>query len=175
MTTRLKLYVETVFNSVVFNFLPTGSAASSRIYLSGLGLFLVFTCVFPVWASAQPADSTKVKTMFGSTNTELQELISVMGIEKHHLELHDANLRGKYLKLTYQEYRNGVAQPEVNLTRSKDLFQLDSSGKLAFDVYARAVDATTLEAFFRFPESVSVNSLRWKLVKLASIVSEPIF
>lgn len=105
----------------------------------------------PFWVSAQHNDSTVVKAVFGATNTELQELMSVIGVEKHHLELNDPRLGGKFFQLTYQEYRNGVAQPEVNLTSRKDLFQLDSTGKMAFDVYARAADVATLEVFFRFP------------------------
>lgn len=114
------------------------------------GLCLLFTIYLPGWACAQPIDSTTVKSVFGSANTELQELMAVIGVEKHHIEFNDTCLRGKSFQLTYQEYRNGVPQPEVNLTSRKDLFQFDSSGKLAFEVYARAVDATTLEAFFRF-------------------------
>ncbi|GAB3708518.1 hypothetical protein GCM10027592_43770 [Spirosoma flavus] len=76
--------------------------------------------------------------------------MSFIGVEKHHFELNDPSLKSKYFQLTYQEYRNGVAQPEVPLTSRKDFFQLDADGKLAFDVYARAVDATTLNALFRF-------------------------
>jgi hypothetical protein len=150
MTTRRKLHAKTAANSLFFN--PSSThLSSSSVYTSRLGLFLFFTYMLPVWAFTQPADSTTVKTVFGSTNTELQELMSVLGVEKHHLELQDAHLRGKHVQLTYQEYRNGVAQPPVNLTSRRELFQLDSSGKLALEVYARAADATTLETFFRFP------------------------
>lgn len=106
--------------------------------------------ILPVSASAQSTDSTTVKAVFGSANTELQELMSVIGVEKHHIELNDPTLSGKFIQITYQEFRNGVSQREVNLTSPRDLFQFDSSGRLAFDIYARAVDATTLEVFFRF-------------------------
>ena len=114
------------------------------------GVFLLFGIGLPMGTSAQAIDSTTVKAVFGSASTELQEFMAVMGVEKQHIELSDPRLKGKFFTLTAQEYRHGVAQPEVNLTSRKELFQLDSSGKLAFDVYARALDATTLEAFFRF-------------------------
>jgi hypothetical protein len=143
------LHVSTGFKSITFNRWPTGLWWPSP-NLIRLGLWLGILLVLPVWASAQRADSTAVKTVYGSANTELQELMSFMGVEKHHLELNDPHLKGKFFTLTAQEYRHGVAQPEVNLTSRPELFQLDSSGKLAFDVYARALDTTTLEAFFRF-------------------------
>jgi hypothetical protein len=114
------------------------------------GVFLLLWIGLLMGASAQPVDSTTVKAVFGSANPELQELMAVIGVEKQHIELDDPRLKGKFFSLTAQEYRHGVAQPAVNLTSRKVLFQLDSNGKLAFDVYARAVDATTLEAFFRF-------------------------
>lgn len=129
----------------------TAISISPCIHLIRRKLFLVLAITLPFFASAQDPDSTVVKAVFGPENTELQELMSVIGIEKHHLELNDPSLRGKFFQLTSQEYRNGVAQPEVNLTSRRDLFQFDSTGKMAFDVYARAADATTLEAFFRFP------------------------
>lgn len=114
------------------------------------GLFLLLSIGLPLGTSAQAVDSTTVKAVFGSASPELQEFMTVLGVEKQHIELNDPRLKGKFFTLTAQEYRHGVAQREVSLTNQKELFQLDSSGKLAFDVYARAVDATTLEAFFRF-------------------------
>lgn len=151
MKTQLKAHAQllTVFNSVDFN--PfTIAPWGPRVYSIGQWLLLGLLVSLPFMTSAQLNDSTTVRAVFGSGNTELQELMSAIGVEKHHIELNDPHLSGKFFQLTYQEYRNGVAQPEVNLTSRKDLFQLDSSGKMAFDVYARAVDATTLEAFFRF-------------------------
>lgn len=151
MTIRLKDQFQswTLFKSATFLPLLTSlwrpGATSIR-----RGLFVGLLVGLSSWASAQRTDSTAVKAVFGSANTELQELMSFIGVEKHHLELNDPHLKGKFFHLTYREYRNGVAQPEVNLTSRQDLFQVDSSGKLAFDVYARAVDATTLEVFFRF-------------------------
>jgi len=151
MTTRLKSQssLASGLKSIVGSSQPA-ALFHSCLYSIRIGLVLVLVSSLRFLATAQAMDSTAVKAVFGSTNAELQELMSFIGVEKHHLELNDPSLRGKYVQLTYQEYRNGVAQPEVNLTSRKGLFQLDSSGKLAFDVYARAVDATTLEAFFRF-------------------------
>ena len=153
MTTPFQtpLPVSTVITSAAFKRWPASSwslGPNSIQFRLWLGVLL---CL-PVWACAQRSDSTRVKAVYGSANTELQELISFIGVEKHHLELSDPSLKGKNFTLTAQEYRNGVAQPEVNLTRRQEPFQLDSSGKLAFDVYARALDATTLEAYFRFPQ-----------------------
>ena len=142
-------HVSTVFKSIAFNPWPAGSWSNGPNSIRLRLLLGVLLCL-PIWVSAQRIDSTSVKAVYGSTNTELQELMSFMGVEKHHLELSDPHLKGKFFTLTAQEYRNGVAQPEVNLTSRKDLFQLDSSGTLSFDVYTRALDATTLEAFFRF-------------------------
>lgn len=146
---KAQAQLPTVVNPVDFNSL-TATPWRPRVWSIGQWIFLGLMISLPFMTFAQLKDSTAVKAVFGSGNTELQELMSVIGIEKHHIELNDPRLSGKFFQLTYQEYRNGVAQPEVNLTSRKDLFQLDSSGKMAFDVYARAVDATTLEAFFRF-------------------------
>ncbi len=142
-------YASTGFQSKALNPCPAGSWCHGP-NLIRLGLFLSLLYCLPVWTFAQRTDSTGVKAVYGSANTELQELMSFMGVEKHHLELSDPGLKGKFFTLTAQEFRKGVAQPEVNLTSRRDLFQLDSSGKFSFDVYARVLDATTLEAFFRF-------------------------
>ncbi|CAG5074771.1 hypothetical protein DYBT9623_05459 [Dyadobacter sp. CECT 9623] len=152
MTKRLGLkpHLSTDFKSVAsYRWVAISMRISNRLIRQRI--FLALFIGLPFWASAQQNDSTFVKAVFGPANPELQELMSVIGIEKHHLELDDRRLKGKFIQLTYQEYRSGVAQPEVNLTSRKDLFQLDSTGKIAFDVYARAIDAVTLEAVFRFP------------------------
>ncbi|GAB4020819.1 hypothetical protein GCM10028808_63690 [Spirosoma migulaei] len=143
------IHISTGFQSIALNPWPAGLWCPGLLFIR-LGLFLGLLLHLPVWALAQRSDSTAVKAVYGSANTELQELMSFIGVEKHHLELSDPGLKGRFFKLTAQEYRHGVAQPEENLTSRQDLFQLDSSGKLSFDVYARALDATTLEAFFRF-------------------------
>lgn len=104
--------------------------------------------------NAQKSDSTTVKSVFGSTNSEMQELMGFLGVERHHIELSDPKLAGKFFHLSCQEYRKGVAQPEQSMfgfDRHKEPLQVDSTGKLAFDVYARTVDPTTIEAFFRLP------------------------
>ena len=111
---------------------------------------LLFGVTFLI--NAQKLDSITVKAVFGSTNPEMQELMEFLGVERHHIELNDPKLAGKLFHLTSQEYRNGVAQPEQDIfgfARHKEASQVDSTGKLAFDVYARTVDPTTIEAFFR--------------------------
>ena len=116
-------------------------------------LTLLLTITIPVSVNAQQRDSTTVKAVFGSRDKELEELMSVVGIEKYHIEFNDPQLIGRLFRLTYQEHKDGVAQPEQDmLGRFKETFRIDSTGKLAFDIYARAVDATTIEAFFRFAQ-----------------------
>lgn len=105
-------------------------------------------------AQAQVSNSTTVKATFGSTNTEMQELMGFLGVERHHIELDDPKLAGKFLHLTCQEYRNGVAQPEQDMfgfNRNRESLRFDSTGRLAFDVYARAIDPPTVESFFKLP------------------------
>jgi hypothetical protein len=116
-------------------------------------LFLTFSIVF--FAKAQKSDSTTIKAVIGSTNSEMQELMGFIGVERFHIELDDPKLAGKYFHLISQEFRNGVAQPEQDMfgfARRKEPLQFDSTGKLALDVYARTVDPTTIEAFFKLPK-----------------------
>lgn len=118
-------------------------------------IIILLICSISVLAKAQKSDSTAIKAVFGSTNTEMQELMGFLGVERHHIELNDPKLAGKYFHLTSQEYRNGVAQPEQDMlgfVKRKEALQFDSTGKLAFDVYARTVDPTTIEAFFKLPK-----------------------
>ncbi|WP_461133643.1 hypothetical protein [Spirosoma lituiforme] len=117
-------------------------------------LFFLLTCSVLFSANAQKSDSTTIKAVFGSTNSEMQELMGFLGVERFHVELDDPKLAGKYFHLISQEFRNGIAQPEQDMfgfARRKEPLQFDQTGKLAFDVYARAVDPTTIEAFFKLP------------------------
>lgn len=116
---------------------------------------LLLTLGSTLLAQAQSSDSTTIKAVFGSTNTETQELMGFLGVERYHIEFNDPKLAGKFFHLACQEYKNGVAQPEQDMfgyNRRKDPLQVDSTGRLAFDVYARAVDPTTIEAFFKLPQ-----------------------
>lgn len=147
------LHVSTGFQSIAFNPWPAGSRGNGP-NLIRLGLFLSLLLCLPVWASAQRTDSTTIKAVFGSTNSEMQELMGFLGVERFHIELDDPKLAGKYFHLISQEFRNGIAQPEQDMfgfARRKEPLQFDSTGKLAFDVYARTVDPTTIEAFFKLP------------------------
>jgi hypothetical protein len=105
--------------------------------------------------SAQSNDSTVVKTSFSSTNPELKDLMDFLGVEKFHIELNDPKLAGRYFHLTCQEYKNGIPQLEQDMfgfNRRKEALQIDSTGKFAFDVYARTADPNTIEAFFKLPK-----------------------
>ncbi|MBD2702189.1 hypothetical protein IC229_16170 [Spirosoma sp. BT702] len=116
-----------------------------------IALLLFCNCL----VNAQSNDSTVVRSVYGSTNTELKDLMSFIGVEKFRLELNDPKLAGKYFHLTCQEYKNGIAQPEQEMfgfgTR-KEILQIDSTGKFTIDVYARTVDPTTIEALFKLPK-----------------------
>jgi len=117
-------------------------------------LVLLITLSLAFAAKAQQSDSTTIKAVFGSTNTEVHELMGFLGVEHFHIELNDPKLAGKYFHLISQEFKNGIAQPEQDMfgfAKRKEPLQFDSSGRLAFDVYARSVDATTIEAFFKLP------------------------
>lgn len=102
-------------------------------------------------ASGQQRDSTTVRSVTGSDNAEMRDLMMVLGVEKHHLEFNDPKLAGKKFHLTYQEYKQGVAQPVVDLTGpAQAAFVFDPDGRFGFDVFARQVDKNTIEAFFKF-------------------------
>ncbi|AII53784.1 hypothetical protein N008_17605 [Hymenobacter sp. APR13] len=106
----------------------------------------------PAYAQTPEASTTLLTNQEGYANSEAKEMGSVLGVEKQHFELSDPRLAGRVLHLTYQEFREGVAQPEQDLLgKDRNRFQLDSAGRVAFNVYARAATDTRLEVRFFFP------------------------
>lgn len=106
---------------------------------------------------APAPDSTTVRLLYGSANADLDELMGrVLNVEKHRLLLHDRRLAGRRLRITYQEYRQGVAGPEKPLTTDASLLQLDSAGRLPLTVYAHATADGKVENTFILPRA-SVN------------------
>jgi hypothetical protein len=104
-------------------------------------------------APAAP-DSTTVRLLYGSENTELTELMGrVLHVEKQRLELHDRRLAGRRLHLTLQEYQRGVPGPEQEFTQRKSLTQLDSAGRLQVTIYARQATEHKVENLFILPRA----------------------
>jgi hypothetical protein len=117
-------------------------------------VLIVLLAFYSSLANAQSSDSTFVKAIFSSTNPEMKDLMSFLGVDKYHIEFNDPKLAGKFFHLTCQEYKNGIPQPEQDMfgfSRRKEPLQIDSTGKFAFDIYARTVDLTTIEASFKLP------------------------
>ncbi|WBO86118.1 hypothetical protein [Hymenobacter yonginensis] len=119
-----------------------------RVVLTAL-LWLLLALAY---AQTPEASTTLLTNQTGFTGPDAMELNSMLGVEKQHFELSDPRLAGRVLHLTYQEFRDGVAQPEQDLLgKDRSRFQLDSAGRLAFNVYARAATDARLEVRFFFP------------------------
>lgn len=113
---------------------------------------LLWLLLAPAYAQTSEASTTLLTNQEGYASSEAKEMGSVLGVEKQHFELSDPRLAGRVLHLTYQEFREGVAQPEQDLLgKDRNRFQLDSAGRLAFNVYARAATDARLEVRFFFP------------------------
>jgi hypothetical protein len=102
--------------------------------------------------AAPAADSVRVALHFGSDNAELHQLMArVLRVEKWHIEASNPRLVGKHFHLTYQEYRNGVAEPEKELVGDRQrLLTFDASGRFSFDVFAHQNSEGQLETQFLF-------------------------
>ena len=98
-------------------------------------------------------DSTTVRVIYGADDPELYEVLSrVLDVEKHRLTIHDPRLAGRLFHLTYQEFRQGRAEPEQELTgQPARLLKLDTTGTFTCTVYARRAAAATVENSFLFP------------------------
>ncbi len=115
--------------------------------------FLLALLAFIQASLGQQRDSTTVRSVTGSDNAEMSDLTMVLGVEKHHIEFNDPKLAGKKFHLTYQEYKQGVTQPVVDLTGpAQGAFVFGPDGHFGFDVFARQVDKNTIKAFFKFPK-----------------------
>lgn len=108
----------------------------------------------PATPAASAPDSTTVRLLYGSGSADLNELMSrVLNVEKHRLLLHDRRLAGRYLHLTWQEYRRGVPGPEKELTGDRSLTRLDSAGRLPLTIYAHATADGQVENTFVLPRA----------------------
>jgi hypothetical protein len=113
---------------------------------------LLWLFLAPAYAQTPEASTTLLTNQAGYPSQDDRELSSVLGVEKQHFELSDPRLAGRVLHLTYQEFREGVTQPEQDLLgKDRSRFELDSAGRLAFNVYARAATDARLEVRFFFP------------------------
>ncbi|WBA44182.1 hypothetical protein [Hymenobacter canadensis] len=127
-------------------------------------LFLLFSVCLGLPATAQSVsarvDSVVVLVHAGSDNPELHQLMSqALHVEKWHVEAVQAQLAGKLFHLTYQEYRNGVAEAEKELVGNPArLLRCDPQGHFAMDVFARQATDTRLENQFLFAAGATVKS-----------------
>jgi len=126
-------------------------------------------CLLASWATATyaqrpqaapAADSVRVALHLGSDNAELHQLMArVLHIEKWHIEASNPQLVGKHFHLTYQEYRNGVAEPEKELVGDmKRLLAFDASGRFSFDVFAHQNTEGQLEIQFLFAKGANIKT-----------------
>lgn len=113
---------------------------------------LLWLFLAPAYAQPSETSTTQLINREGYASQDDRELNSVLGVEKQHFEFSDPRLAGQVLHLTYQEFREGVPQPEQDLLgKDRSRFQLDSAGRLAFNIYARAATDSRLEVRFFFP------------------------
>lgn len=117
-------------------------------------------------AQAQQAkerlDSVMINVQFGSANKELNQLMSrVMHIEKLHFEVHNQSLAGKRFHLTYQEYKNGVAEAEKELVGDVNrLLTFDSQGTFSMDAFSRQVTENSVENQFLFKNGMTTKAFK---------------
>lgn len=108
----------------------------------------------------QPApDSTTVRVVHGADAPEMNEVLSVLDVEKQRLSIHDSRLAGRLFHITYQEYRQGKAEPEKELTgQAARLLQFDSTGAFACTIYSRRAAETKVENRFLLPQGMVIRA-----------------
>lgn len=105
-------------------------------------------------------DSTTVRIVYGAEEVELNELLSsVLSVERQRLSIHDPRLAGRLFHITYQEYRQGRAEPEKELiSQPNRLLRFDPVGVFTCTIYARQVSDTKVENRFLFAGGMNVKS-----------------
>ncbi|WP_375416179.1 hypothetical protein [uncultured Hymenobacter sp.] len=103
-------------------------------------------------AAQMAPDSVEISVHAGSDNKEMQQLMTrVLHIEKLHFESHSLRLTGKRFHLTFQEYKNGIADSEKELVGNGErLTKYDQQGNFVMDVFARQTSENSLENQFLF-------------------------
>ena len=85
----------------------------------------------------------------------------VMRIEKLHFEAHNPFFAGKRFHLTYQEYRNGVAQPEKELVENvARLTSFDKEGNFLMDAFSRQATESSIENQFLFAGGMTTKAFK---------------
>ncbi len=84
-----------------------------------IALFLSM-CLLGTLSNAQ--DSILVKEKWGSTNTELKDILLFQGIEQYQVDLISEHLKGKEIIITYDEYVEGKQKPTVNMFKTLPSF-----------------------------------------------------
>lgn len=105
-------------------------------------------------------DSTAVRVIHGADEPEVNEVLtSVLHVEKQRLSIHDPRLAGRLFHITYQEYRQGKAEPERELTSQfARLLQFDSTGAFTCTVYSRRAAETKVENRFLLPQGMVIKA-----------------
>ncbi len=73
-------------------------------------------------------DSILVKEQWGSTNTELKDILLFQGIEQYQVDLIGEHLKGKQIVITYEEILEGKPKKTINMFKNLPpmLFQATS-------------------------------------------------
>ncbi|HEX8350145.1 MAG TPA: hypothetical protein VF598_09280 [Hymenobacter sp.] len=135
--------------------------------LSTLTVSAIFSLLFSLQSacaqqSASRPDSVLVTVQFGSANKELNQLMTrVMRIEKLHFEAHNPSFAGKRFHLTYQEYKNGVAEPEKELVGNvARLTSFDKEGNFLMDAFSRQATEGSIENQFLFAGGMTTKAFK---------------
>lgn len=105
--------------------------------------------------NAYAQDSTKVWVNWGSNNTEMNELYSVLKIDPYLFKFSDKNLENRKFKMSYVEYRDGKLSAEHLFSNDAETEKrmtynpLDSG--FTIKAYAHKINTDSVEISFRFP------------------------
>ena len=107
-------------------------------------------------------DSILVKEQWGSTNTELKDILLFQGIEQYQVDLIGEHLKGKQIVITYEEILEGKPKKTINMFKNLPpmLFQA-TSDTFHFKLLSHGLPDSSLMSIFypRFHSSDYIKTV----------------
>ena len=127
------------------------------------GVFIVLflsMCLLGTLSNAQY--SILVKEQYGSSNSELKDILAFQGIEQYQVDLIGEHLKGKQIIITYDEFVEGKQKPTVNMFKTLPSFLFQAvSDTFHFKLLSRGQpDSSLISVFYpRFHSSDYVKTI----------------
>lgn len=133
------------------NVISSKSKLILAVFVGALSV-LFFKAQTPI--DSQVKSDIRMRTLYGSSNPEIQELLTFENIDKYKVEFTGDQIKGKNYSLIVKKLWDGkVTEIDtiINTSKIEGVYPIDSS-LFEMTVSAKKISNNKLKVFFRFPD-----------------------